>query len=94
MKNQDLNKNLPQPNVEFIEISGNPIAFRYHTAKEKLGFFWLGGYLSHMLGTKACFLQRLAEKTKRPYLRFDYSGHGESGGDFQQGTISVWLEQS
>src|SRR5690606_13897994 len=30
----------------------------------------------------------------RAFTRHDYSGHGESGGDFMLGTISRWLEES
>ena len=55
------------------------------------GLFWLGGYKSDMKGTKAEALARWAEETKRACVRFDYSGHGESGGAFTEGTIGRWL---
>ena len=55
---------------------------------------WLGGYRSDMSGTKAVELDRFAERLGLGCLRFDYSGHGESGGDFRLGTISRWLEES
>jgi len=55
---------------------------------------WLGGYRSDMSGTKAVELDRLAERSGLGCIRFDYSGHGESGGDFRSGTISRWLEES
>ncbi len=55
---------------------------------------WLGGFKSDMTGTKATALEDFAEKTGRACLRFDYSGHGQSGGDFEDGTISRWLEES
>jgi pimeloyl-ACP methyl ester carboxylesterase len=58
------------------------------------GLFWLGGFKSDMKGTKAEALDRWAEQTGRGCVRFDYSGHGESGGDFTAGTISRWLEES
>jgi len=58
------------------------------------GLFWLGGFKSDMKGTKAEALDRWAEKEGRACLRFDYSGHGESGGSFTEGTISRWLEES
>jgi pimeloyl-ACP methyl ester carboxylesterase len=57
-------------------------------------FVWLGGYRSDMAGTKAVELERHAEKTGAACIRFDYSGHGVSGGDFTDGTISRWLEES
>ena len=75
---------------------GTPIAFR-NDGKDDLGrcgFVWLGGYKSDMEGSKAEALAALARETRRPGLRFDYSGHGASGGLFVDGTISKWLEQS
>lgn len=58
------------------------------------GLFWLGGYRSDMTGTKAVELDRYAETHGLACTRFDYSGHGQSGGDFMDGTISRWLEES
>ena len=58
------------------------------------GLFWLSGFKSDMKGTKAVALDAWAETQGRPCLRFDYSGHGESGGEFTQGTIGRWLEES
>lgn len=58
------------------------------------GLFWLSGFKSDMKGTKAEALDRWAEENGRACLRFDYSGHGESGGDFMIGTIGRWLEES
>lgn len=55
---------------------------------------WLGGYRSDMAGTKAVELERHAAKTGAACVRFDYSGHGLSGGEFRDGTISRWLEES
>lgn len=58
------------------------------------GLLWLGGYRSDMLGGKAERLSALAEKDGLSFCRFDYSGHGESGGRFIDGTISRWLEEA
>ena len=58
------------------------------------GLVWLGGYKSDMKGTKAAALADWALSQGRAYLRFDYSGHGESGGAFTDGTISRWLAES
>ena len=49
------------------------------------GLFWLGGYKSDMKGTKAVALADWAQSKGRACLRFDYSGHGESGGAFTDG---------
>ena len=58
------------------------------------GLFWLGGFKSDMRGTKAEALEQWAKAQGRTCTRFDYSGHGESGGTFAEGTIGRWLEES
>jgi pimeloyl-ACP methyl ester carboxylesterase len=58
------------------------------------GFFWLGGFMSEMTGSKAENLADMARSHRRNCLRFDYSGHGQSSGLFTDGTISLWLEQA
>src|SRR3954471_4826882 len=58
------------------------------------GLFWLGGFKSDMKGTKAVALDEWAASKSRAMTRFDYSGHGESGGSFTDGTIGRWLEES
>src|ERR1041385_4846040 len=58
------------------------------------GLFWLGGFKSDMKGTKADALSHWARQNGRACVRFDYSGHGESGGDFLDGTIGRWLEEA
>ncbi|MBP0614054.1 alpha/beta fold hydrolase [Jiella mangrovi] len=55
---------------------------------------WLGGYRSDMRGTKAEHLLALAERHDLGYCRFDYSGHGESGGRFEDGTIGRWTAEA
>ena len=46
---------------------------------------WLGGFKSDMRATKATAIDEWAEANGRAFLRFDYSGHGESGGAFEDG---------
>jgi pimeloyl-ACP methyl ester carboxylesterase len=58
------------------------------------GLFWLGGFNSDMKGTKAVALDAWAAERGRACVRFDYSGHGESGGRFVDGTIGRWLADS
>lgn len=55
---------------------------------------WLSGYRSDMLGSKAVSVDDYAASTGLGCLRLDYSGHGQSGGAFTDGTISRWLEES
>lgn len=80
--------------VEFIDVNGARIAVRNRPGDREPGIVWLGGYRSDMLGTKAVALDQWAGRTEHSALRLDYSGHGESGGDFNEGTISRWLEES
>ena len=55
------------------------------------GVVFLGGFRSDMQGTKAVFLEEWARAGGRAFLRFDYSGHGESDGSFEAGCIGDWL---
>ena len=58
------------------------------------GIFWLGGFRSDMAGSKAMALDALGAEQGLAVTRFDYSGHGISGGEFDDGTISRWLEEA
>lgn len=58
------------------------------------GLFWLGGYRSDMRGTKAEAIDAFAVANGLAFTRLDYSGHGASGGDFADGTISRWLAEA
>lgn len=58
------------------------------------GLFWLNGFRSVMSGTKAMALDALGAERGFAVTRFDYSGEGQSGGSFADGTISRWLEEA
>ena len=81
----------------FIEVGvgtdGRRIAVRARAGSGP-GLFWLGGFNSDMRGTKALALDAWAAEHGRACIRFDYSGHGESGGAFIDGTIGRWLEEA
>jgi pimeloyl-ACP methyl ester carboxylesterase len=81
----------------FIEV-GNEASRRRIAVRARSGgapgLFWLGGFNSDMKGTKALALDAWAAEHGRACVRFDYSGHGESGGAFIDGTIGRWLEES
>lgn len=55
---------------------------------------FLGGFRSDMTGTKAAWLADWARERGRAFLRFDYSGHGESEGAFEEGAITRWREDA
>jgi pimeloyl-ACP methyl ester carboxylesterase len=83
--------------LKFLDIGvateRRAIAVRQHEGASP-GLLWLSGYKSDMNGTKAQALAHWAEEAGRACLRFDYSGHGESGGAFTDGTIGRWLAES
>ena len=58
------------------------------------GVVWLGGFRSDMLSTKAEEITGLARRDGRSFLRFDYSGNGESSGVFEEGTMGKWTLES
>lgn len=58
------------------------------------GILFLGGFRSDMTGSKATFLQDWAGRQGRAFLRFDYSGHGQSSGDILDGAIGDWFEDA
>jgi pimeloyl-ACP methyl ester carboxylesterase len=72
---------------------GRHIAYVRTPGKEP-GVVFLGGFRSDMSGSKALHLQAWAEATGRAFLRFDYSGHGQSRGAFAEGAISDWREDA
>ena len=55
---------------------------------------FLGGFKSNMEGSKAIFLEKWAKKRNRSFLRFDYSGHGQSSGDFLNLGIGDWCNDA
>ncbi len=57
------------------------------------GIVWLPGFKSEMTSTKASALAEWAAAQGRPMTRLDYSGHGQSAGNFEDGSISRWLEE-
>jgi pimeloyl-ACP methyl ester carboxylesterase len=87
----------PDQEPTFIEVGqghgARRIAVRARAGGSP-GLFWLGGFNSDMKGTKALALDAWAAEHDRACVRFDYSGHGESGGAFIDGTIGRWLEES
>ena len=55
---------------------------------------WLSGFLSDMASTKATAVAEWAAEQGLAMMRFDYSGHGLSGGDLLDASIGDWLEES
>jgi pimeloyl-ACP methyl ester carboxylesterase len=93
----DSSASAPDQELAFIEVGNDTdrrrIAVRARAGSAP-GLFWLSGFNSDMQGTKAIALDAWAAERNRACVRFDYSGHGESGGAFVDGTIGRWLEET
>ena len=72
---------------------GNRVAYARIEGQAPTVVF-LGGFRSDMTGTKAMALEAWARQRGQGYLRFDYLGHGQSSGRFEDGTIGRWLDDS
>lgn len=80
--------------ADFLDTrQGRRIAYHL-TPGQGPGIVFLGGFVSDMQGTKALHLEGFARAQGRPFLRFDYSGHGQSSGRFTDGCIGDWAEDA
>lgn len=77
----------------FLSPQNRRIAF-HQSEGEGPGIVFLGGFRSDMTGTKALWLEGWARAQGRAFLRFDYSGHGQSSGAFEEGAIGDWFEDA
>jgi pimeloyl-ACP methyl ester carboxylesterase len=79
---------------QYLETpQGRSLAWHRFTGRDP-GVVFLGGLRSDMTGTKAVHLEQWARRSGRAFLRFDYSGHGQSGGAFTEGCIGDWAEDA
>lgn len=84
-----------QTQVSFLARDpGEKLAYLQDEAAGGMGIVWLGGFKSDMTGTKATALAEWAATRQRPYARFDYFGHGQSSGQFTDGTITRWRDDT
>ncbi|MEZ6029354.1 MAG: alpha/beta hydrolase [Hyphomonadaceae bacterium] len=87
---------MTQSPPEFLDHDSIRLAYRRssaspaHADARHASVVWLGGFHSDMLGEKATLLHEAVAASVRAYVRFDYLGHGESGGAFAEGTIGRW----
>jgi pimeloyl-ACP methyl ester carboxylesterase len=84
------------PNIKtLIDPSHPPLAYQFRDGRDDLPtLVFLHGFRSDMTGDKARFLDEVCVKRGQKFLRFDYSGHGQSGGAFEDGSIGAWLADS
>lgn len=79
---------------QFLETNhGTKIAY-HRTKGTSPGVVFLGGFMSDMEGGKATELEAFCQRSGRAFVRFDYQGHGQSSGEFANGTIGLWLKDS
>lgn len=86
----------PQTLIVGADNEARDIAYLSNSAQDARSpsLFWLSGFMSDMGSTKAMALEAFAVSRSLGYTRFDYSGHGRSGGLFTDGTIGRWLEEA
>jgi pimeloyl-ACP methyl ester carboxylesterase len=73
--------------------SGETIAYKMSggaAGDRRPTLIWCGGLKSDMEGGKAVHLHSWAAARGQGFIRFDYFGHGQSSGEFIDGTISQW----
>jgi pimeloyl-ACP methyl ester carboxylesterase len=74
------------------ESPSRRLAYRHSPPRSGLPtVVFLSGFRSDMTGTKVGYLENLCQREGIGFLTFDYSGHGLSSGQFEEGTISQWL---
>lgn len=79
---------------DFVSPQGRRLAYRYAAPRSGLTYVWLSGFKSDMSGSKVTVLEAWAKAQGHGFLAFDYSGHGLSGGMFEDGKISAWREDA
>lgn len=82
--------------IQFFERKNAPnlVYIKYEGRADLPTVMFLGGFRSDMMGSKASFLEECCRKRDQSYIRFDYSGHGQSQGEFEEGCISDWAQDS
>lgn len=90
---------MTEDEVQFLEVGNDQkrkIAFLHQPSPVDggTGLIWLIGLKSDMVSTKATALSEWAPSNGYGLTRFEYSGHGQSEGDFLEATIGDWLEEA
>lgn len=87
--------------VQFLALAAEPdrgfptrrLGYLHRTGKGP-AIVWMGGFRSDMTSTKAEKLAEAMAAEGRPSLRFDYTAHGISSGEFSTATLSLWLDDA
>ena len=88
---------MKKKSYKIVTINGVDISYLHRPKLKKgpkISVIFLAGHRSDMLGTKAIFLDKLSKKIGYEYLKFDYSGHGTSGGKIDERLLSDWVAEA
>jgi len=78
----------------FITSSNRKIKYFFLNKKSQISVVFFHGFMSDMTGKKPIKIQNFCQKNKLNFLRFEYSGHGKSKGNFTEGNISKWTDDA
>ena len=80
--------------TKFINrLDNNTIAYNQLIGKN-VGIVFLSGFNSDMQGKKALYIEKWAKENNHSFLRFDYSGHGQSSGSIDKTCFSDWYQDA
>ena len=78
-----------------LELSdGKQLSYRFNHGNAEPTVVFMHGTLSDKNGTKSLFLEQYCEKRDISYIAFDFTGHGESSGEYTDGTIGIWFKDA
>ena len=78
----------------FITSSNIKIKYLLTEKNSEIAVVFFHGFMSDMTGEKPKAIQKFCNKNNLNFLRFEYSGHGKSTGEFVKGNISKWTNEA
>ena len=78
----------------FTTLSKTRIKYLLSKKNSQITVVFFHGFMSDMIGAKPSAIQKICKKLKLNFLKFEYSGHGRSGGKFVKGNISKWTNEA
>ena len=78
----------------FITRSNKKIKYFLSRRNSEITVVFFHGFMSDMIGSKPIALQQFCNKNNLNFLKFEYSGHGKSTGEFTDGNVSRWTNEA
>ena len=78
----------------FTTLNKTRIKYLLSKKNSQITVVFFHGFMSDMIGAKPSAIQKICKKLKLNFLKFEYSGHGRSGGKFVKGNISKWTNEA